>query len=212
LQNLISAQVKKFVVTGFKGGIGKSVSSLHIAAVLQLRSSVVVIDGDPNESLIDWTSKGNLSIPVIRASEAKQKLKTLAPDYAVLDTAARPDLEELQALARQSDLLILPCTPDALSLRALTKTVKTLQALGSDKYRILLTRVPPGRKVGEQAAELLRSHGLPVFKTHIREYAAYEYAALSGQLVKDARDANGRKDRNGAIAFSDYLAMGHELP
>jgi chromosome partitioning protein len=204
--------VKRYVVTGFKGGIGKSTTALHLAGVLNLRGSVVVIDGDPNESLIDWAKHGNIDFPVVRVSEAPGKIKQLQPDYAVLDTAARPDLTELQALAKQADLLILPCTPDAMSLRALTKTVKTLNQLGSDQYRILLTRVPPGRKVGRQAAELLESNDLPIFKSYIREYAAYEYAALSGTLVKDARDAKGRKDRNGAIAWSDYLEMGHELP
>ena len=59
-------------------------------------------------------------------------------EHIVIDTAARPDKHELEALADGCDLLVLPTSPDALSIDAMLQTVDLLETLGTDRYRILL--------------------------------------------------------------------------
>ena len=58
-------------------------------------------------------------------------------EHIVIDTAARPNRDELEALADGCNLLVLPTTPDALAIDALMQTVDLLQTLGSDRYRHL---------------------------------------------------------------------------
>jgi chromosome partitioning protein len=100
--------------------------------------------------------------------------------------------------------LIVPTTPDILSLEATLETVDLLQSLNCDRYRILLTIVPPApRKTGEQVREALSDY--PLFNQSIRAYAAYEKAALEGLPVYEVRDRKAR------IAWRDYEAVGKEI-
>src|SRR3954453_2599635 len=86
------------------------------------------------------------------------------PEHVVIDTPARPTREDLEALAGGCDLLIIPTTPDALSLDALTLTVDALKELGTERYRILLTMVPPKpSRDGDEARAMLTEASLPIF-------------------------------------------------
>jgi chromosome partitioning protein len=124
-------------------------------------------------------------------------------EHIVFDTPARPKQDDLEALVDGCDLLIIPTTPDILSIDATLETVDLLNSLKCDRYRILLTIIPPSRKTGEQAREALID--FPLFKQSIRQYAAYEKAALEGVIVHQV------KDRNARIAWSDFKALGKEL-
>jgi chromosome partitioning protein len=128
-------------IASFKGGVGKSTSAVHLAAYLAAKGSTVLVDGDPNRSATSWARKGALSFPVV--DEHQAALVAREYEHLVIDTKARPDPEDLKALARGCHLLIVPATPDPLSLEALLLTVSALQAIGADRYRILLTIVPP---------------------------------------------------------------------
>ncbi len=203
----------KITVTSLKGGVGKTTSSIHIAGCLAMRGKTLLIDADTNQSSLDWYRAGSgLPFDVVAIADARKYLATNTPDHIVLDTAAAPSDDSLKTLAKDTDLLILPSKPDSLSLRALIKTIQILKTAKASNYRVLLTMVPTSpRRTGEQAAEALVSNGIPVFKNQIRYYSAYELAATNGCLVNQARDMKGKKAPNGAIAFSDYLAVGNEL-
>jgi chromosome partitioning protein len=64
-------------------------------------------------------------------------------EHTIIDTEAHPSTGDLRTLVGGCDLLVIPTTPDGLSLHALMQTVSALDALGADRYRVLLTIVPP---------------------------------------------------------------------
>jgi hypothetical protein len=85
-------------------------------------------------------------------------------EHLIINTAARQSAAELADLVAGCDLLIVPTTPDALSLAALMQTVEALPRLGAERYRVLLTIVPPApSRGGEEARTMLAEAELPVF-------------------------------------------------
>lgn len=191
-------------IASFKGGVGKTTTAVHLAAYLAHQSSTLLIDGDPNRSATRWAERGGLPFQVVDERQAAKYARKA--EHIVIDTQARPEQEDLEALADGCDRLIIPCTPDALALDAMMLTVQALRQLGSDRYRILLAIIPPSpSKDGEEARKMLTDAGLPVLKTGIRRYTAFKKAALEGTVV------SGVADKKARIAWSDYQELGKEI-
>ena len=192
-------------VTGYKGGIGKTTTALHLAAYLQQQAPAVLVDGDLNRSATGWGRNGSLPFRVVDERQAAKVSREF--EHIVIDTAARPVREDLEALVAGCDHLIIPTTPDALALDALVQTVGALEALGATNYRVLLTIVPPApSRDGDEARASLATQHVPVFTTAIPRLAAFAKAALAGIVVSDvAGDPRARR------AWEAYARVGKEL-
>lgn len=193
-------------VASFKGGVGKSTSAIHLATYFAQdgANNVLLLDGDANRSVSNWAERGNLPFRVADERHAAKYSKDA--DHIVIDTAARPNEEDLKTLAEGCDLLILPCVPDVLSLEAMMLTVETLKKLESNCYRVLLTIVPPKpNRDGDEARKSLLKADLPLFKTSIRRFQAYKKAALLGLPVYKVNDSKSK------IAWDDYRKVGKEI-
>lgn len=192
-------------VASFKGGVGKTTSAVHLAAYLQQQSPALLVDGDPNRSATGWARRGGLPFQVVDERQAARYARQF--EHIVIDTEARPEEEDLKALADGCDLLVVPCTPDALAMDALLQTVEALQALGAGRYRVLLTMVPPfPSRDGEQARADLGNNGLPLFRAEIPRAAAVPKAALAGVTLAELRG-----DPRASIIWDRYEAVGREI-
>ncbi len=191
-------------VAAFKGGVGKTTTAVHLAAYLQQKSPTLLIDGDVNRSALAWAQRGEFPFKVVDERQAARYARQF--EHIVIDTEAHPQESDLKALADGCDLLVIPTTPDALSLDALLLTINALNKIEAESFKILLTIIPPRpSRDGDEARALLKEKGLPIFKGEIHRLVAFQKAALAGVPVYEVSDPRAKQ------AWEDYKKVGKEI-
>ncbi len=189
-------------ITALKGGVGKTTTAVHLAAYLQGKAPTLLIDADKNRSALVWSKDDKL--PFYVASQAGSTSLIRKVTHIVIDTQARPEPEELEELAKGSDLLILPTTPNHLDLDSTLKAVELLEPLKAN-YKVLLTQVDSRTKNGREARSFLEKAKLPLFKVDIPLLVAFQRAPSRGVTVKDFPDSRSY------IGWNKYKAVGKEV-
>lgn len=188
-------------VTGYKGGVGKSTTAIHLATYFSELGQTVLVDGDPNHTAVKWAERGHLPFTVVDQRQAMKVVSTAT--FLIIDTPARPDTDDLKELAKGCDLLILPTAPDVLSLQPMLETARDL---GQARFSALITIVPPHpSKEGELMQADLKEGGIPVFQSMIRRTVGFPKAALLGRPIRDIDDARAKQ------AWDDYKNLGDEI-
>ncbi|MGK7933232.1 MAG: AAA family ATPase [Microcystaceae cyanobacterium] len=189
-------------IMALKGGVGKTTTSVHLAAYFQQKDPTLLIDADRNRSAIIWSREDKL--PFYVASQAGATSLIRKYPHIIVDTRARPEPEEIKDLVEGSDLLILPTTPNHLDVDATFKAIEQLQPLNAN-YKVLLTKVDSRTKNGREARKRLKEAELPLFKTEIPLLIAFEKASQQGVIVKDCTDPRSQ------TAWKTYNAVGREI-
>lgn len=200
----------RITISSRKGGVGKSTTAVHLSAYLARKGDLVLlVDGDPNRSVLRWSKRGDLPFDAVDTNQlATYLMSGNRPDHVVVDTEAHPSLDDLQSLTRSCDLLIVPSTPDGLSLDTLPLLMEDLRQVEAPcPWKILLTAIPPKPSpAGKDAREYLEVRGAPLFDGWIRRYEAFRKAPLEGCVVDQVAG-----DRNAAEAWNDYCNIGDQV-
>jgi chromosome partitioning protein len=199
--------MKILTVTGYKGGIGKSTTALHIALFFSSIGSTLLVDGDPNRTAMSWSQRADNQLP-FKVVDERSAMKVISGhDFVIIDTPARPDSADLKELGNGCDLLILPTTPDVVSLEPMLATAKDLnQAKCLAKYRAVVTIVPPRpNKEGDIVREELQAGGFPVFQSTIRRTVQFAKMAKVGLTIRDSNNDQAK------AAWEDFESLGKEI-
>jgi chromosome partitioning protein len=192
-------------VAAYKGGVGKTTTAVHLAAYLQTLGPTLLIDGDPNRSATTWAQRGGFPFQIVDENEGAYQARNFT--HVVVDTEARPGIADFEALAKGCDLLVIPAVPASLDTDALILTLRDARKLAADKYRVLLTKVPPPPEPdGPQLRAVLQREEIPVFTAEIPRLKSFERAAAAGVPVNAVKhDAQAKR------AWLAYEAVGREI-
>lgn len=197
--------MKILTITGYKGGVAKSTTAIHLATYFSELGDTLLIDGDERKTCLKWAARSpNPDVPIFEVVDERQAVKRVQKkDFIIIDTSASPETDDLKELAKGCDLMILPTIPDVFSFEQM---IDTTQALGKAKYKALITVNPPyPSKEGEMLRDDLEKEGIPIFKTMISRTTGYGKAALEGIPI---RDINIKAFRD---FWKDYEALGKEI-
>src|SRR5829696_7866152 len=162
-------------VTSHKGGVAKTTTAMHLGAYLERR------DGEGSTVVREFAN-------------------------VVVDTQGRPRGEGLRRLVAQCDMLVVPTTPEAGSTETIMLMARNIEELGGPaEYRVLLTMVKWYNRRAAQARRSLEKRRVPLFRSEIRDRAAFATAELRGLPVYEIK---GKGARDG---WADYEAVGREV-
>lgn len=203
-------------LVGQKGGIGKTTTTVNLAAVLAKNANrVLVVDVDPQESTTWWAENAGERLPFDFAASVDASnlanLRELEDQYDVVlvDTPGNLEAEAiLAAVLDVADFVVVPLAPEDLAVQPIVRTVRQHIEPRGIPYRILLSKIDM-RNAGElEDWQRLVDEGLqlPRFKQVIRYYKTHKDAPGRGDVVTNYPDT--RANRN---AIFDYNAVAFEL-
>lgn len=185
------APVRIVAILSQKGGTGKTTISLHLAvAAQQVGQATVVIDLDPQASSAGWKDSRTdeepvvVSAPPARLSHALKAAESGGAHLAIIDTAPHSGDVALAA-AEAADLVLIPCRPGILDLRAIGTTARAVKLAGKPAFVVLNTVPPRASHVLADAQAAVAVHGLDVAPVALQQRAAYAHALTAGQTAQE---------------------------
>jgi chromosome partitioning protein len=188
--------MKTIAVLSQKGGAGKTTVALHLAVAAERTGlSTVVIDLDPQASAAAWGDSRQAETPAIvscvaaRLDAVLQAARQGGAGLVLVDSAPHSESAALAA-ARAADLVLVPCRPSILDLRAIGSTLDVVRLAGKTAA-VILNAVPPRGGLADEAAEAIVRSGAAICPVRLGQRSAYATSLTSG-LTAQEYEPNGK--------------------
>ncbi len=162
----IGSWMKVIALVSSKGGCGKSTVAAYVGvAAAQASRRVVILDADPQGSLVAWSGRraaGDIATRGIdpgRVPEAVKRIRDHGDiDVLIVDTAGIASAGAI-VVARVADLVLVPCKPTQFDFDAVSNTAAELRKFAVP-FTIVLSQVPSGpRDRAREAALKIKALG-----------------------------------------------------
>jgi chromosome partitioning protein len=161
-------------VVNLKGGTGKTVTAIHLAAALAGHGRTFLVDADPQGSALSWSEEaGELPFAVVGlpVRDLHRRLGQLLPGVvnAVIDTPPG-DRAIVRSAIAAVDIVVVPISPSIMDLDRLQPTLDLIAEVDTVKplhVCVLLTRVRAATKSGRLAREVLEDVGVSLLTAQI---------------------------------------------
>ncbi|NMG11355.1 ParA family partition ATPase [Brasilonema sp. UFV-L1] len=182
--------MKTVAIISRKGGAGKTTLTVHLAVAACIDGKeTAIIDLDPQASAAGWGDSRKQEIPAVVSAQAARLPKVLeaavnnGADLAIIDTAPHSETAALAAI-RAADLILIPCRPAILDLRAIGDTIDLVN-LASKTAIVVLNAVPPRGSLADEAVEAIAPLGVSIAPIRIGQRAAFVHSLTAGQTAQE---------------------------
>ena len=201
-----------------KGGVGKTTLSLHVASALaRSKGRVLLIDADPQQSAMKWSTirTGEVAFSVIGMAKATlhKEIASLGGDYDHVVIDGPPRVTELaRSIILASDVVVIPVQPSPFDVWAAAETVELIKEAAIYKENlqsvIAINRKIVNTAIGRDVRDALASLEVPILKADISQRVGFAKAVASGQTVLET-DPDGTAARE-VISLVNELVNLHE--
>ena len=174
-----------------KGGVGKSTLTRSIAvAASKVGYNVLVLDMDAQRSISQWAERRTAQLPAVKFSseielpKMLERAKHAGCDLVIIDTPPACSTEA-PAAVEESDLVIVPCTPDIEAYEQLPRTARVASMAGKPAAAVL-TMVHPNSQTEEKIArEVFATIGIPMAEAIIHRFKVHRDASREGATAQE---------------------------
>lgn len=182
--------MKTIAILSQKGGAGKTTLAINLSiAASSSNKQSAIIDLDPQASSANWHDAREQEMPVVvstqpsRLDKVLEAAKEAGASFVFIDSAPHSESTALAA-ARAADLVLIPCRPAILDIRAISSTIDLVKLAGTPAA-VVLNCVPPRGSLADEAEEAVSSYGISLVPVRIGQRAAFVHSVTSGQAVQE---------------------------
>ncbi len=182
----------RFAVANLKGGCGKSTLALNLAAGLTARGNTVLLDADPQGTLVHWINFEDIEgMPRVIAidSDLPETMRQAsdANRFIVVDCPPALGSGNTETALKQVDILLIPVLPSPPDLWGSARMVEAVREARQENPRLrayfVRNQVESRSALSRAMRQALKTCELPVLESALGRRAAYRWASLEGISV-----------------------------
>ena len=192
-----------------KGGTGKTTLAIHVASALSQAHRVLLVDADPQGSVLDWKEQREAESRFPVVGLPKPGLHRDVPavgqhyDWVVIDGPPRVNELTKSAIAA-SDLVLIPVQPSPFDIWAAQDIVDLVNECSAFKpgllVRFVINRLFVGTRLGAEVQDALRGFSIPVMNTVVHNRTEYAKSIRLGLTAMETKPSSPAAKAAAALA------------